>query len=305
MSFFRSSSFHPAVGFHTQAGPDSNGRSFDRYLTDLKKVMPSFTAAQIFASNPKSFLHSGWTADTCKRTRDACAAQGIRLFIHAPYLINPCAWTGGGAENPDGQRIADLMVNLLTRGAEMGAEGVVMHVGKALKLGEVEGMRRMVAFCYAVLSRVPECSCRLLIETCAGQGSEIARNLVDFGALIHTLVEKYGAGAVGCCVDTCHVFTSGYGIEDLADRVAHDIGWEHVHLIHLNDSESCCGDCVDRHAAIGHGKIGAAGLAKFCTEAATASPHLAFVFETPSAAGGSSRFSEMAWFVELFSAYKP
>ena len=309
----------PSIGFHSDAGAGSHGVGFPVHITALHEEY-KLTAVQIFASSPKSFYPCGWTDGTCVATRAACAASGVRLFIHAPYIINPSCWTGGvavdGGDNADGERIKRLVVNLLQRAAAMGAEGVVIHVGKSLKLGEREGLRRMVEFCSAVLRETAASekpAARLLIETCAGQGSEVARNLAIFGALIHTLVDRHGPAAIGVCVDTCHVFASGYTLDVLTDRVGALIGWEYVHLIHLNDSETECGACVDRHACIGYGKIGAAELGRFCRNATAAAPHLCFVFETPvittvtSGADGepvveTSRGREMKWFYDLFSS---
>ena len=228
----------------------------------------------------------------------------IHLFIHAPYIINPCAWDDtAGADNSSGERLVSLVINLLQSGARIAARGVVIHVGKSLKLGEKEGLRRMRGFFCAVLDRVKACEvpcCRLLLETCAGQGTEVAHDLGVFGAFIKDLVGVYGSEAFGCCVDTCHVFACGYKMTGLAALVGEKIGWSNVGVIHLNDSLTACCAHVDRHANIGIGKIGKEELAKFCKEAAISAPGLPFVFETPESDDGSSRVSEMSWFVSLF-----
>lgn len=145
--------------------------------------------------------------------------------------------------------------------------------------------------------------CRLLLETCAGQGTEVARDLRDFGAFVKDIVGIYGAESFGCCVDTCHVFACGYKMTGLAAIIADTIGWSNVGVIHLNDSLTACCAHVDRHANIGMGKIGGEELAKFCKETATAAPELPFVFETPESDNGTSRVSEMTWFCSLFQSF--
>jgi deoxyribonuclease-4 len=60
---------------------------------------------------------------------------------------------------------------------------------------------------------------------------------------------------VKICIDTCHVFQTGY------DPLQYITLWNVLHpnsikLIHLNDSVKPCGSCIDRHAPIGHGHIG-------------------------------------------------
>ena len=314
----------PPIGYHCGTGVGSNGIGFSSFLSKLHGQFPSFSAAQIFAASPKSFAHCAWTPTTCNSVKLAVTELNIRLFIHAPYIINPCSWddTAGAdpssssaarrdepvaqratGDNSSGKRLVSLVINLLQAGARIAARGVVIHVGKSLKLGEAEGLRRMRGFFCAVLDAakaggVP--CCRLLLETCAGQGTEVARDLGVFGAFVKDIVGVYGAEAFGCCVDTCHVFACGYKMTGLAALVGEKIGWSNVGVIHLNDSLTACCAHVDRHANIGEGKIGGEELAVFCKEAANALPGLPFVFETPESDDGSSRLSEMTWFVSLF-----
>lgn len=284
----------PPVGFHCGTGEGARGVGFPSYLSNIVRLVPGFSALQIFASSPKSFAHCAWTTETKAAVKTRVAELGLKLFIHAPYLINACA--------DDTTKVEALMVNLLVCGAEMGAEGVVFHVGKYLKLGEREGLRRMARFMDRVLTAVEgRPAARLLLETCAGQGTEVARHLAVFGALVHAAAEKHGLAAVGACLDTCHVWAAGYKMEELPAIIEEQIGWDHLGLIHLNDSEGACGCEVDRHTMIGYGAIGAAALGGFVSAAGEASPALPFVFETPQTADGSSRFHEMAWFRGLFS----
>lgn len=291
----------PPIGFHCASGSAPRGAKFPEFLTGLRSMLP-MTACQIFVTSPKSFSHCSWSDETKARVKEYVETTGFQLYIHAPYLINACQWTGGGASNPDGEKIANLTANLLQSGSQMGALGVVIHVGKSLKLGEDVGLARMREFCLAVLDRAGPSGSRLLIETCAGQGTEVARNLKVFGKFIRELIATVGPDRVGVCVDTCHVFASGYKMADLSNVIKDSIGWEYVHLIHLNDSETACGARVDRHACIGEGKIGADDLAYFCKSVATEAPHAAFVFETPETTDGSSRLREMSWFASLFSS---
>lgn len=288
----------PSIGFHCGAGDGPKGTKLVAHMTTLKAAGIPLTAAQIFISSPTSYAHCSWTEKTCTAIHDYVTKAGIHLFVHAPYIINPCA-----EETAD---IHSLLLNLLTKAASMGAEGVVIHVGKSLKLGEVEGLRRMRVFFDGVLTAAATTtSTRLLIETCAGQGTEVARDLSVFGDFIKGIVAAHGPARVGACVDTCHVFASGYPIVTLAETVGSTIGWENVHLIHLNDSKTECGKRVDRHECIGYGKIGSAALATFCKEAAARAPHVAFVFETPDTSeivkdSANLRQKEHAWFCGLF-----
>jgi len=294
----------PPIGYHCGTGIGSNGIGFSSFLHSLHGKLAGFSAAQIFAASPKSFAHCAWTPSTCDKVRLVVETLNIRLFIHAPYIINPCSWDDtAGADCGSWKRLVSLVVNLLQSGARIGARGVVIHVGKSLKMGELEGLRRMRGFFCAVLDAAKESGvpcCRLLLETCASQGTEVAHDLGVFGVFVKDLVGVYGSDAFGCCVDTCHVFACGYKMTGLAALIGEKIGWSNVGVIHLNDSLTACCAHVDRHANIGMGKIGKDELAKFCKEAAISAPGLPFVFETPENDEGSSRASEMAWFSSLF-----
>ena len=81
---------------------------------------------------------------------------------------------------------------------------------------------------------------RVLLETTAGQGSNLGHRFEQIGWLIeHSGV----AERLGVCFDTCHVLAAGYDIRDAAglrstlaefDRV---IGLERLRAFHLNDSK--------------------------------------------------------------------
>ena len=76
-----------------------------------------------------------------------------------------------------------------------------------------------------------------------------------------------GSGKVGVCLDTCHLFASGTDLsgEDSAGLFCGQVadalgGYEHVRLIHLNDSKGILGCRKDRHEQVNEGFIGLEGL---------------------------------------------
>ena len=282
----------PSYGFHASV-PEG-----DASIEELKTAIPSLGALQIFASNPKSFAPCNWSDAKCTKIKTALLKHNIKLFIHAPYIINPSGWSP--TDPSTSSRQIALLKSLLSCGEKMGAQGVVIHVGKALKLGEEEGIYRMEMFCKEVLS-TSTADCRLLIETCAGQGTEVAKDLRTFGTFCRKLVRLYGASRVGVVIDTCHIFAAGYDLAkhpaEVLKEIDEAIGWDIIKLIHLNDSETAVGSGVDRHAMIGAGKIGAASLTQFMSEVFKHHPRVAVVLETPVAVG--SREAEMAWLTSL------
>ena len=67
---------------------------------------------------------------------------------------------------------------------------------------------------------------------------------------------------MGFCFDTCHVFAAGY---DLRTKMAYTetmkafdktLGFERLHVMHLNDAKKGLGSRRDRHDHVGEGHLG-------------------------------------------------
>ena len=77
---------------------------------------------------------------------------------------------------------------------------------------------------------------------------------------------------LGLCLDSCHLFASGYDIrteEGLAaalDECDAAVGRKAIGSLHLNDSQTPLGSNRDRHADIGEGELGRRGCAVFLSE---------------------------------------
>jgi deoxyribonuclease-4 len=89
---------------------------------------------------------------------------------------------------------------------------------------------------------------------------------------------------LGVCLDSCHLYVSGY---DVTDRAALDalvaeldgrIGLDRLRALHVNDSASELGSNSDRHANIGEGVMGEA-LGTFLSHPAF--QHLSAYLEVP------------------------
>jgi deoxyribonuclease IV len=218
---------------------------------------------QIFNQSPRMWKPTAYSQDDFAAFRDAFGASRIEaVVIHAVYLINT-------ATTDDEMRKKSLasLVQSLTVGAGIGAKGVVLHAGSA-KQGDV---KRAVARAGKVIAEALKRTegCQLHLEDTAGAGGTLGRSFEELAGLI----DAGGADPrLGLCLDSCHLYASGYDIrtregldETLAecDRV---VGLERLHSIHLNDSMTALGSNRDRHAAPGKGELGDAGLAVFLSE---------------------------------------
>lgn len=187
------------------------------------------------------------------------------IFIHAPYVLNLCHPGCRQGERIGDEKIEKILgmaawggwtflaiKQLLEFGVETGAKGVVVHVGKSLKEdydAALLTMRDAIIAC----SQWATAECPLLIETPAGQGTEVLCDPEELAIFFSTLPD-FVKEVTGICVDTCHCWTSNYNPQEcLAIFEKYQVP---VKLIHYNDSKGECGCKKDRHASIGQGTIG-------------------------------------------------
>src|SRR5215470_11412225 len=95
-------------------------------------------AIQVFASNPRGWALSAGDARQDAALRDHVARTGLPVFVHATYLINL-----GSPDPVTRQRSAASLAHSLRRGRDIGALGVVVHTGSAVRAGREQGMRHV------------------------------------------------------------------------------------------------------------------------------------------------------------------
>ncbi len=233
-------------------------------------------AIQIFNQSPRMWKPTIYREDDVSAFREAMAASAIdAVLIHAVYLLN-CA-----SEDPEIRAKSLLsLTHSLRVGRQIGACGVVLHPGSA-KTGNVR----------AAIARAGETirealaeseGCPLHLENTAGAGGTLGRSIEELAELL----EAGGEGErLGVCLDSCHLFASGYdvrtraGMDGLVSDISRKVGLERVGALHLNDSQTVLGSNRDRHANIGTGEIGEDGCAAFL--AAPAFTDLPCILETP------------------------
>ena len=230
---------------------------------------------QFFTRNPR-----GSRARTID-PEDAAALGALQqahafapTVAHAPYTLNPCS-----ADARVREFAHMTMEDDLRRLLQLPCQLYNFHPGSHTGQGVEAGIRLTAALLSEMLSAVPN-GATLLIETMAGQGSEIGGTFEQVAALI----DAAGGGArLGVCLDTCHVVAAGYDLSGDLDGVlaAFDrtIGLARLRAVHLNDSLHPLGSHRDRHARIGEGQLGLAALQRVTRHPALA--HLPFLLETP------------------------
>lgn len=209
--------------------------------------LPSFDRPyQIFFTNRST--HFSVAEEDLAASAEFAAASSARLYVHTPYLLNLCA----SPDDPGHSYITECIRKHLRTGAAGGLKGVVVHVGKAVKLPlpeAMENMRRNLVD--SLRDASPECP--LLLETPAGQGTETLTSLSEF----MTFAASFDApDRFGVCIDTCHVFATGHDPHDFLQSALDSPDWRPlVKLVHFNDSKTPLNSRVDRHAPLGTGHI--------------------------------------------------
>jgi deoxyribonuclease IV len=237
-------------------------------------------AIQIFNQSPRQWKPTVYDDEKVAAFHEAMADSDVEaLLIHAVYLLNLAT------EDKEMRKKSLIsLVASLRAGAALGAVAVVLHPGSALK-GGVDGAVKRAAKAIAEALKESE-KCPLHLENTAGAGGTLVRTFEELAALID------GAGGgkrLGACLDSCHLFASGYDIrtadalDEVLDEFDRVVGLDRLGSLHVNDSMTKLGSNRDRHANLGDGELGARGCAAFLSEPRFEG--LACVFEGPGAAG--------------------
>jgi len=185
-----------------------------------------------------------------------CAQTGIGPVVaHDSYLIN----LGAADTAPLAKKSFDSFLLELERCRALGLPAIIAHPGSHTGAGEAAGLRRIRSAVDELLERTTGSPVHILLETTAGQGSNLGYRFEHLAEIIEGVRQKSRAGV---CLDTCHVFAAGYDIrtEDGYRRTLEEfdkiIGLKKLQAFHLNDSKGDLGSKLDRHEQIGHGRLG-------------------------------------------------
>jgi deoxyribonuclease IV len=276
------------IGIHA-----SIAGSYVNALESARKL--GCNALQIFSSSPRM-----WQGGPARIPEvDAAAFRARRaelglgpLVIHANYLINLAA-----AQPMLRTRSIQAFHDELVRGVALGADFLVVHPGSRGEATPEQSVATVIESVKQGSKRVSLGNLRILIENTAGMGVAVGSRLEELAEILAGL-KNVPAEA---CLDTAHLFASGYDIKSEAgltttiEVIEATIGLDRVPVFHANDSKIPLGGRVDRHENIGEGKIGAEAFRRILThpKLGASSPQgltgRAFVLETPIDQPGDDR----------------
>ncbi len=215
---------------------------------------------QVFTQSPRMWRPTNHKPEAIQQFHDRRAEAGIGgVVCHALYLCN--------LATPDDtvyeKSIQTLRATVDTATA-IGADGVIFHVGSHLGAGFEVGLERTCAALAQILERC-DGDTWLLMENSAGTGGTIGRSIEELATLLDRLD---GHPRLGICLDSCHLYATGYDVTDpkvvdgLVREVRKSIGLARLRALHINDSAAPLGSNRDRHANIMEGELGE-GLGAF------------------------------------------
>ncbi len=212
-------------------------------------------ALQLFTKSARTWKEKFPDKKSIKTFKTERKKANITTVIsHASYLINIAS---NEPEKLD-QSIQALS-NEIKRSAMLGIDYVVLHPGSYTTQSESDGLKKACDSLCRVLKEFDKSCPKLLIETTAGQGTNLG---YSFEQIAHILKRVNSPDKTGVCIDTSHIFAAGYDIREETSymRTIKDfndtIGLDHLYLLHLNDSKTEFASKKDRHEHIGQGYIG-------------------------------------------------
>ena len=220
-------------------------------------------AIQIFNQNPRAWKPTIYTDQQVADFHDVFERSRVQaVLIHAVYLLNPAS-----EEKEFRDKTRASLIASLRAGDALGAHAVVLHPGSA-KAGKVApAIKRAGKVITQALKESDRCP--LHLENTAGAGGTLGRSFQELADLLDA---SGGSKRLGVCLDSCHLFASGYdirteeGLASVLDDYDAAVGLGRLGSLHLNDSQTPLGSNRDRHANVGEGELGRRGCSVFLSE---------------------------------------
>ena len=176
-----------------------------------------------------------------------------QILAHDSYLINL-----GNPEVEKRKNSLNAFIGEVERCKLLGLDRLNFHPGSHLKvISEEESLDFIAENINITLEKTDGIS--LVIENTAGQGTNLGYKFEHLAYIIDKVEDK---SRIGVCIDTCHLFSSGYDIRTFETyqrtmkQFEEIVGFKYLMGMHINDSKAKFESRVDRHHSLGKGEIG-------------------------------------------------
>lgn len=237
------------IGAHVSA----SGGVFNAPINATKIGAKAFA---LFTKNQRQWDGKALTQEDIARFKEELAKAEIlpkHVLPHDSYLINL-----GHPDVEQRTKSLNAFIDEVRRCELLGLDKLNFHPGSHLKqFSEEECLHTISDSMNEVLRQTQNVT--LVVENTAGQGSNLGYKMEHLSFLMENSIDKE---RVGVCIDTCHLFTSGYDIRDeqsykqTFEKFDTIVGFKYLKGMHLNDSKPDLGKRVDRHDSLGRGKLG-------------------------------------------------
>jgi len=214
---------------------------------------------QIFSRNPRVWRSKPLSPEEADMFRRKFKKSCMDLAAdHMPYLPNLAS-----PKEDVYQKSIDILAEELVRCHTLSIPYLVTHLGSHLGAGREQGSIRIVRAVEKAFFMADN-EVMVLLENTAGTRNSMGGHFEDLAVIIEALGQN--GRRVGVCLDTCHLFASGYELRDpeglraTLENFDSAIGLERLKLVHLNDCRGILGSHLDRHEHIGLGQIGEKGF---------------------------------------------
>ncbi len=250
---------HQRIGLHVSAAGGLSNAPENAKAMDAE-------CFQFFSRSPRGGGAPVITDEQAELFKERSKEYGFESYIHTPYYINFAS-----KNNKIYHGSINAVREELIRGTKLGVKYVVTHMGSAKDHVEdakssvvppsaleqaIEGLKK-------IYETDEELTTQLLLEISAGAGAVLGDSFEELA----TLLKGLDRTDVNVCLDTCHMFASGYdvrtedAVEETMKQFRSTLGVERLKLVHMNDSKKELGSHRDLHEHMGLGEIGRKGLA--------------------------------------------
>lgn len=210
----------------------------------------------LFTKNQRQWVAKDLTEENIclfKKNMDEFGFTPDRVLAHGSYLINL-----GNPDSEKREKSLNSLIGEMNRCAELGLDRLNIHPGSHLKAYSEDECLKVIAE-QLNLALEATTGISIVLENTAGQGTNLGYKFEHIKTLIDLIKDK---SRIGFCLDTCHLFVSGYDLRTeeaynkTMDELEAVIGFNYLMGVHINDSKAELGSKKDRHHSIGEGFIG-------------------------------------------------
>jgi len=210
----------------------------------------------LFTKNQRQWVTKPLSEKNIKKFKEYLEVHNFSpdaILPHDSYLINL-----GHPVEENRIRSLNAFIDEAKRVEALGLKYLNFHPGSHLKKISEEECLDLISESVNFAIKETE-SCIFVLETTAGQGSNLGYKFEHLAYIIDKIEDK---SRIGVCIDTAHIFAAGYDIrtkeayEETMKKFDEIIGFKYLKGMHINDSKAKLASRVDRHHSLGKGEIG-------------------------------------------------